>query len=226
MKSTAIKSIIGIIFPIVFNVLFFLTGGTEHSSSVWGSYVFIHLAYLCLVITPLLCNTQKSLMVLSASLYLRSLFYFFTELVVGLLFMAIDPDSSSWAIIPQAIIFAAFLILQLISVLLNDSTAKSIQKQRRESIYIRSLAQQVKICMRDIDNIDVRKQVEKCYESLNNCSIESFPEAVDAEIALKDAVETLCSTIDSGNLEQITKDTKLVLRAIQNRNFIINEYRR
>ena len=82
------------------------------------------------------------------------------------------------------------------------------------------------MCMRDIDDADARKQVEKCYESLNNCSIESFPEAVDAEMALKDAVETLCSTIDSGNMEQVYRDVRLVLRAIQNRNFVIAECRR
>lgn len=59
MKSNILKLVIGLIFLIVFNVLFFLLGGTERSDTEWVCYGFIHAAYLCLLVTPLFCNAEK-----------------------------------------------------------------------------------------------------------------------------------------------------------------------
>lgn len=225
MKSNILKVVIALVFLVMFNILFFLLGGTEQSDVNWVCYGFIHAAYICLLITPLFCNSGKGLTVLSASLYLRALFYFFTELTVGLLFIAIAPQSITWPLIIQSVLLAVFIILQLMSVLANDATHASIQKQKAESQFIRTLAEQVRSRMREIEDQDLRKEVERSYDALNNSPIESIPEALNVELALRNAVDMLCAAIEDTDKEQIIKKAKRVRNAVQDRNAVIRRCR-
>lgn len=219
MKSNIIKIIIGLIFLIVFNALFFLLRGTtEHTITEWVCYGFIHAAYLCLLSTPLFCNAGKGEIVLDASLYLRALFFFFTELIVGIGFIWYNPESYSWPAIVQGILLAAFLILQLMSVLANDATEVSLKKQKQERVYIRSLAEDIKDSMRKVSDPILRKQMASCYETLNNASIESFPEAAAAELELKNAVNALYAAADVDDSEQLSQLIQKVQVALKHRN--------
>ena len=218
MKSNIFKIIIAFIFLIVFNALFFILGGTERTTTEWVCYGFIHVSYLCLLSTPLFCNAGKGETVLSASLYLRALFFFFTELIVGICFLWYNPESYSWPAIVQGILLAAFLILQLMSVLANDATKASIAKQRQERIYIRSLAENVKDAMRHVSDSTLRKQMASCYETLNSASIESFPEAAAAELELEGAVNALCAAADMGDAQQISQLIQNVQVALRHRS--------
>ena len=228
MKANIIKIVIGLIFLIVFNVLFFLLGGTERSDTEWVCYGFIHAAYLCLLVTPLFCNAGKGETVLSASLYLRALFYFFTELVIGIGFIWYDsynPIPIVWPAIIQGILLAVFLILQLMSVLANDATKASLAKQRQERVYIRSLAENLKEAMRQVNDPALRKQIANCYESLRNSSLKSFPEAAAAEMELEGAVNTLCSAIEIGDMSKLTQQIQNVQVAMRHRNQAIRMVR-
>lgn len=218
MKANILKVIIGLIFLIVFNALFFLLGGTERSTTEWICYGFIHAAYLCLLCTPLFCNAGKGEFILSASLYLRALFYFFTELIVSIGFLWYNPESPVWPAIIQGVLLMTFLILQLMSVLANDATKASLTKQRQERIYIRSLAENLKEAMRQVNDPVLRKQMTNCYESLSNSSLESYPEAIDAELELQNAVNALCSFVDQGDISLLGSQIQKVQMAMKRRN--------
>ena len=225
MKSNILKVIIGLIFLVLFNGLFFYLGGTEHTEVNWICYGFIHASYLCILLTPLFCKSGKGLEVLSYSLYLRALFYFFTELVIGIVCIAIAPESPTWPLIIQGVLLAIFLVLQIMSVLANDATIQTVQKQKDESIYIRSLSQRIRTSMRNISDINIKKQVERCYDAVNNSSLQSYPEAEETELSLRNAVEILCMAIDNGDYQDIDKKAKEVIYAIQDRNAIIKKCR-
>lgn len=225
MKNNILKIIIGLIFLALFNGLFFYLGGTEHTEVNWICYAFIHASYLCILLTPLFCKSGKGLDVLSYSLYLRALFYFFTELIVGIACIAIAPESLTWPLIIQGVLLAIFLILQIMSVLANDATIQTVQRQKEESIYIQTMAQRIRSCKRNISDANVKRQVDRCYDAVNNSSIQSYPEAQDAELSLRNAVEVLCSAIENGDYEQIERKTKAVINAVQDRNAIIKRCR-
>lgn len=218
MKANILKIIIGLVFLVLFNVLFFMLEGTERTTTEWICYGFIHVAYLCLLSTPLLCNAGKGETVLLASLYLRALFFFFTELVIGIVFLWANPVSYKWATIIQAVLLAVFLVLQLMNVLANDATKASLAKQRQERIYVRSLAENVKDAIRQVSDPALRKQMAACYESLNSTSIESFPEAASAEIELEDAVNALCHAVDANDTARLSQLIQNVQVALRHRN--------
>lgn len=225
MKSNILKVILGLIFLVLFNGLFFYLGGTEHTEVNWICYGFIHASYLCILLTPLFCKSGKGLEVLSYSLYLRALFYFFTELVTGIVCIAIAPENPIWPLIIQGALLAIFLILQIMSVLANDATILTVENQKEESIYIQTLSQRIRNCIHSISDIHIKKQVERCYDAVNNSSIQSYPEAKDAELRLRNTVEILCMAIDNGDYQDIDKKAKEVVSAVQDRNAIIKKCR-
>ena len=53
-KKNVLWILLDLVFLIVFNVVFFVAGGTDHPASVWISYGFIHFSYIMLLITPIL----------------------------------------------------------------------------------------------------------------------------------------------------------------------------
>lgn len=225
MKTNIIKGVIGILFLIAFNVLFFVLGGTEQSTSNWISYGFIHASYLCLLATPLLCTSAKGLTVNAASLWLRAISYFFIELVVGLIFIAVNPKEILWTLIVQTVMLLVFLVLQLMSVLANDATEASINKQRAESNVMRGMADKISCRIGTISNYELRRKVEIAYNSIKNSPIESYPEVVNQELSLATAVDVLCAAIDSNNEEQVAEAVKRVQIAARERNSAITRAR-
>ena len=58
-KINVLWTILYLIFLIVFNLIFYMVGGTDHPASVWISYFFIHFAYVMLVCTPFLTKKGR-----------------------------------------------------------------------------------------------------------------------------------------------------------------------
>lgn len=223
MKRILIKVTISLIFLIIFNVLFFFCD-IAHSDANWCSYGFATFAYLCLLATPILAKGSYSA-VLEGSLWLRAIFFFFTELLVAIICILIEPESIKWPLIIQGVLLSTFIILQLMSVLANDSTAASVKKQKEESFSKQILIDQLQLRTREVTDIEIKPVLNKCIDALYNSPIQTFSEAANADLALNDAVNNLCKKIDDGNISQIKTSANHVLRCIQERNLIIKRCR-
>lgn len=225
MRTNLLRIFATLGFLVLFNFLFFFLGGTDQSAVNWVSYGFIHVAYLMILATPLFQPKGGELTVLTTTLYLQSIVYFIAQLAVGVAFIYVQPQSVRWPLIVQSIGFTLFLIWQLLSVMANDATEASVQKQRTESARIRELTVQVRDAMRNVENEELRKSVARCFDVLNSSSIESFPEAEDAELKLCNAVEMLCAAIEDNDQAQIEAKAKRVYNAVLSRNDVIRRCR-
>lgn len=225
MKKNIFKVLVGLIFLIAFNVLFFLLGGTERTTTEWISYGFIHFAYLCILLTPLFCKNKKGRTVLNASLYLRALIYFVIELIAGITFIAVNPESIVWPSIVQGVFAATFLIMQLMSVTANEVTDESLERQSKEKIYIQELALNLREAMQSAQDTEVKKKLRGVYEVLNNASTGSCPEAEDIELQLAANVNALCMNAASFSPSQIDNCIITIKDILRKRNAIINKAR-
>ena len=225
MKKNIFKVLVGLIFLIAFNVLFFLLGGTERTTTEWISYGFIHFAYLCILLTPLFCKNKKGRTVLNASLYLRALIYFVIELIAGITFIAVNPESIVWPSIVQGVFAATFLIMQLMSVTANEVTDESLERQSKEKIYIQELALNLREAMQSAQDTEVKKKLRGVYEVLNNASTGSCPEAEDIELQLAANVNALCMNAASFSPSQIDNCIITIKEILRKRNAIINKAR-
>ncbi len=223
MKNIVLKTIIALVFLAIFNVIFFLAG-IPHSEANWYTYGFITFSYLCLIITPLLAR-GTTFGVLSGSLWLRAFQYFFAELVVGIIFLAINPESITWPLIVQGVMLSIFIVMQLMSVLANDATEKSFSSQQALSFSKQTLIDQLQMKSRQLKNFELKPLIFRCLDSLTNSPLETFPDAMDADLNVSNSVNSLCNYIDINDEAQIREAADKLMIAIQNRNLVIKQCR-
>lgn len=109
--------------------MIFFFEGVEHTNASWCSYGFATFAYLCLCATPIFAKGSSSA-VLIGSLWIQSTTFFFVELIAAIICIFINPESMKWPLIIQSILLALFIVIQLMTVLANDSTTASLQNQK------------------------------------------------------------------------------------------------
>ena len=119
--------LLDLVFLIVFNVVFFVAGGTDHPASVWISYGFIHLAYIMLLITPFLIRKSTNTAVLGFPLYSISSAYFIVAFIVGLIFIFTHPESYKAALIVQVIIAGIYAVMLISHMIANESTGNALR---------------------------------------------------------------------------------------------------
>ncbi len=224
MKNTILKTIIASVFLVIFNLIFFVGDIVNHSDANWCTYGFMTISYLCLLLTPLLAKGTSSA-ILEGSLWVRALSYFLSELIVGIIFMSIDPEKITWPLIIQGIMLGFFIIMQSMSILANDSTTVSIQRQKEESFKRQILIDQLQLKSRQVTDSSLKMLLNRCLDALSNSPIQTFPEAFDADNALRNAVDNLCTGIENGDTQQIKPLVDKVIYAIQERNIVLKRCR-
>lgn len=223
MKRTILSVICSLVFLAIFNVIFFVAG-IPHSDSNWLTYGFVSVAFMLLTATPLFCLGSQTA-ILKGSLWMRGTFYFFTEVILAAIFFCINPDSITWPLIIQGVLLAIFIIMQLMSVMANDSTTESLNRQKNESFARNELIDKLKLKSRYCAGPEARKLVYRCIEALSNTPIQSFPGALDAELGVKNAVDVLSDSLDGNDTAKIRTNADKLLNAIQIRNVAIKNTR-
>ena len=183
---------------LLFNAIFFAVGGTDYSTTQWISYSFINLAILTVPATALTLPRAKGLTVLSGTMWVRDAVYVIAELCLGLVFIVVNPSDTTWVAIAQATLFVAFSIWQIAAIVANQATVQSIEKQRRESLNVRLLTEMVKNSGRSVTDENTRSLIFRCAENISFLSIERFPQTEAYELALREAVDELCSSVELG----------------------------
>lgn len=217
MKNKIARFTMEILFLAVFNTLFFVICGTENSTSIWISYGFIHLSYLCILITPYFKRGTKGLSILGTTLYSISFFYFFVELLTGILLMYFQLESK-WALLIQVILFGLFLLVFLSSFMANESTKESIATSQNEASYIKDNAYQLKIVLQQIKDRNAYKKVERCYDLLHGSPTKSILKVKGMEVEICSKIEELKKAVSSNNWDQINQLTDDLSKKIEERN--------
>ena len=210
--------ILDLIFLVVFNVVFFVAAGTNHPSSVWLSYGFIHFSYLMILATPLLTRKSSSSAVFGFSIYSISATYFIVEFITGLIFIFLRQESIKPALIVQVIIaglYAVFLISHLIA---NESTADSIERHEDEVQYIKSATSSIKALIGRGGSKKADKEIEKAYDLLHSSPTKSSGLVKNLEMQIVDKISELESAVSAHNEAQIITCASEIIALGEERN--------
>lgn len=167
-KKSVLWILLDLIFLAVFNTVFFVAGGTDHTASVWISYGFIHFAYLMVLVTPFLIRKSSSSAVFGFSLYSISSTYFLLEFVVGLIFIFMKSESYKAALIVQVIVAGIYAVLLLSHLIANEHTADSVERHEEEVSYIKTASSRVKALIGKSNDKKANKEIEKAYDTLHS----------------------------------------------------------
>lgn len=167
-KKSVLWLLLDLVFLAVFNTVFFVADGTDHTASVWISYGFIHFAYLMVLATPFLIRKSSIAAVFGFSLYSISSTYFLLEFVVGLIFIFMKSESYKASLIVQVIVAGFYAVLLLSHLIANEHTADSVERHEEEVAYIKIASSRVKALMGKANDKKANKEIEKAYDTLHS----------------------------------------------------------
>jgi len=206
-KKRTLWILLDLVFLIVFNVVFFVAGGTDHPASVWISYGFIHFAYIMLLITPLLIRKSTNTAVLGFPLYSISSAYFIVAFIAGLVFIFIRSDSYKASLIVQVIIAGIYAALLISNMIANENTAESVERHEKELQYVKEASSKLKGIMNSINDKKLYKKVEKLYDLFHSSPVKSDNSVRNYELKALELIDNLESNInnESNALSLITE---------------------
>lgn len=214
--------LLDLVFLSVFNVVFFVVGGTDHPASVWISYGFIHFAYIMLLITSFLIRRSTNTAVLGFPLYSISSAYFIVAFVVGLIFIFAHPESCKGELIVQVIIFGIYAVMLISNMIANESTAGSIERREVELRYVRDVSSKLKGIMDSISDKQLRKKVERLYDLFHSSPAKSNNSVRDYELAVLELVDVLEENIERNDIPAAETTISKIERNANERNRHLN----
>lgn len=213
--------LLDLVFIAVFNVLFFVLGGVEHIASVWISYVFIHLAYVMILITARLIRKGRCSAIFGFSLYSISSVYFFLEFIIGLLFVFKLNESYKVALSIQLILAGVYAILLLAHLIMNEHTADAIEKQTEEGLYIKRVSLNIKELMNRVEDKEAGKKLEKVYDLMHSSPVRSIPQVKEIESQIAESILEIEKAVDANDISLIIEKCKSLTILIEERNKIL-----
>ncbi len=221
-KMNIFRWIAYIVFPILFNVMFFLIGGSDHEPSVWLSYAWIHLAYILVIATPLMSPKTKSNYLFQFTAGQISTIYFGVELVLGLIFIFVGADSITAPLIIQLIPLCAYVLIFVANLMFNEDTARQEQRQQAEVAFIKIAASKAKYLMDITASNDMRKQYEDLYDLIHSSPSRSISAVKELESTVMMSLGELAVLTEAGENEEAMRLSRRVRFAIEERNRILS----
>ena len=217
-KQVVLWLILDLIFLIVFNVFFFVLGGTDHIASVWISYGFIHLSYLMLLLTPLLIRKGKSASIFGFSLYTIAYIYFLIELVTGIVFILLAYESTKAALLIQLVIAGLYGIIFVANMIANERTADADERHQDEILYVKNASMKLKGILDTIRDKDAKKNVERVYDAVYSSPVKSNPSLAQMENCILQSIDELENIAVKEDKEAIITSSIQLLKAVNERN--------
>jgi signal transduction histidine kinase len=219
MKKTKIFwYLLDSIFLIVFNLYFFLLKGIEQPASVWISYGSIHLAYLMLLITPSFVRKGSVSADYGRPLFVITTSYFFLALIVGVVFIALSPESITVALLVQVTIAAIFAILLLINLIANEHTADNVERREAELKYVKEASSQLHSLVNQLSDKKLQKLVEKAYDLIHSSQVKSSIKVQTIEQDVFNEISVLTDLVKNKKFESIEDEVNKICNLAEERN--------
>jgi signal transduction histidine kinase len=206
------------IFLIIFNVLFFLAGGTSHPAATWISYGFIHFAYIMLLIIPVLIRRGKSVGVFGFSLYSIASVYFIVEFIIGLFFILTYSEYYKIALCVQIIIAGLYGIIFIANMIAKEHTADAEEKRQYEIAYVKDASAKLKGIMENISDKEAKKKVERVYDAVYSSPVKSHPNLGQTEFNILQSINELEDFASKENKDAIVQLSNSLLSMVNERN--------
>ena len=217
-KKSVLWILLDLIFLAVFNTVFFVVGGTDHTASVWISYGFIHFAYLMVLVTPFLIRKSSSAAVFGFSLYSISTTYFLLEFIVGLIFIFMKSESYKASLIVQVIVAGIYAVLLLSHLIANQHTADSVERHEEEVAYIKTASSRVKALIGKANDKKANKEIEKAYDALHSSPSKTVATVRSIESNVMNKVAELEGAVSDQDTATIITTAGEIVALMEERN--------
>lgn len=221
MKYNFIKLGIFAIFPIIFNILFFVIGGTVHPASVWISYAWIHVAFLIVVISSLCVRKTQSAAIFSFTASTVSLLYLPIEFIIGLIFIFVRTDNITVPIVIQLIPFCIFIGVFLWVLLHNEHTADNEKRRSAEISFIKTASSKAQLLMNRTNDASLKRAIEKLYDLLHSSPSKSYPNVKELESSVLIMLNELEYVLSQNQTDEAISLVRRIQFTVEERNRLV-----
>lgn len=220
MKKGSIYFLVGVlIFLILFNVIFFVSGGEESKNAVWVSYAFIHVAYLMVFLTIVFREKSRDVYILNLQLFSIWSIYFIVEFIVGLIFMF--SESPTFSFMVQLSIALIYLICFFISKGANVHTLQMEKEQKENQTFLKSISTKVRGLYLTVDNPDLKNKLNLLYDDIKACPTKSCEEAAEVQNDIVTVIDMLINSVNENNIDCAQTLVDRIKKLIIQRNNIV-----
>lgn len=219
-KKNILTIILDSVFVVAFNVLFFVNNGIRHVSSTWICYAFLHLAYLMVLLTPIIEAKGKTAYLSKLTTYLISFLYFLIELFFAIIVFTKDIDKTKLIISLQTIITAIYLILLISNLLANDSIAKKQERHDIENDFIKTISSRVKYIENIATDSNLKNKINNLYYSMHSSPIRTSTKVAAYETKIYELLDNLESLVDNDKFAALEK-VREIEQMLTKRNFML-----
>ena len=219
MKQFILKTVIFLVFLALLDGLFFSFVDYRHCpDAMLAALIGINAGYLSLLLIPVISPRQSGQRILSGTLYSIGSYYFIAEFTAGMIFMFRPTESIVWPVAVQSVLFAIYVVLLLSSVLANDSTVSSIDKQRQQRMTLNNRADNLKALLDVVQDSECKKLLTRCHHELKSSPIKSSAEVAVIEQEIDHLIMCLNSYVTTNDIENIRSTVTQIRLAVGRRN--------
>ncbi|MBE6573642.1 MAG: hypothetical protein E7652_04520 [Ruminococcaceae bacterium] len=216
------------VFVAVFNIAFYLFGGTDHVAAVWTSYIFLHIASFGLVLSTFISCEGNNSHIFQLTTDAIAVIYFAAEFVLSMLFMIIygitEGDSYRFVLIVHIIVTAVFVVILAANSLANKHSADNDRIRSREIFYIKNAAAKVKSMIGKNQNPAIDKTLSELYDNLYSSPTRSIPEVAKLEEMIFRAIVELEQQSFTNNSNAVVNLAAQINSLVEERNRILKTH--
>ncbi len=215
IKNKYLTAIIVGIFAVIYNILVFVIKDMDNAGgNFWGGYVFTMLAFVVVAGLSCLTSLSKSRSLANYSpVYFGAIAYFVISLIVNIIFICLDKDTNTTAMIVINVIlvllFGAYAILMYMSIRHMGQTSQKIAEKRQQAnvmeISLGSLIDMAKDAQVKQSLVELQERVR--YGG--RVGSDAPAEVLSAQDSLKNQIEVIKILLSSG------ADSEALLTAIE-----------
>lgn len=221
MNKTSTRILIYALLVVVFNVIFFLVGGTEHSTTGWVAYGFMYVALIVSFIAPLLCINYKRIPENLVTIYGFAWAYSIISIILNSIFILLDFAKTTWCIAMNIILLAVYIIQLIINMAINKQVEQRLENTDSERKYVHSLSGILKLAMDSVSDLQSKKVLEKAYDIVRTSPINSNESVMDIELEVTRLVNTLYDNLSSLSQEEISNRAEQIVKLAEKRNMLL-----
>jgi len=197
-RSRNFRVILFLIVVALFNLTFFMLGGSVHPVSVWTAYGFMHAAWLLLFVTPMFTRAAgRPLFGLPAMTFASVCFIL--EAIVGTVIIITRPVTYTVSLLIQIIIVGVFFAVLVGSLSADEHTAQNVASRDTRQESLREMANEVKALTGVLEDEKANREIKMAYDLLHASPIEVSGRGAIYEPEIISLVYELRKNVEEGD---------------------------
>ncbi len=200
-KNTVGVALIYLLLLGVLNLLTFLIF-KKRNEVFWLSYAFVTLAFAVQIVSMLLAfkTADVETVFFGIPLVSFSVYYLSAEIVIGALFMIFQVAPLALALVVQALLLAAFLIIAIVSLMARD-TVQQIGENVKENVFsLKSVLADVEAIRGSCADPDLKETIRKLSETIKYSDPMTNEAVAPIEETIREKISELRACTTDGRL--------------------------